>query len=561
MQSMVGNPQPQHFLVETRRRRKLSCLQNRNVLAAIIFLISLVLTIFLLLRLSSSGRFGDDAGEWLQAEKAGKFKKEFTIFHTKASTDLETSQYRYIVAVDAGSTGTRAYVYRWPQKTTHEKKQQLPEFTLTASLRMWPGLSSFGQDLDTLRIYMRTMMHYCGTSIGSSSITKETPVYVYATAGMRLIKDEEQKNIMETVLDTILHGPEAFRIRPEQVQIISGELEGALAWLSVNYMMKTLPEATLSNTPSQAPVSTLGLMDIGGGSMQVAYEVEDYRSAEKLVPVRIHLENGIIKEYRIFSKSLLGFGMNEARKKYHLFEESRYSAPPPTISLACYPKYFIEHVPHKHRPFQGIGDFKACFTQVHHLLKTSSFEETRRQKPMSGKSWATSSSRKPRFVDFLPRPKTPMLVVGVAEYWNAVEDVFHLGTTHTDDSLPSSSVNESVLRKSILDPTLLYKKSANFCASSWDDLLADVASGKLAVTNESGATSFEKLRNQCFKSAWVLSLMDLFFGIKIRHPDLPSSSFAPSDNDIQMVAKNSLGSLPITWAIGVPILHHHLHHL
>ena len=525
--------------------RRIPFLQSRNLLAVMLFLTAMILTIFLVVRMVNRDPFND----WESAEQAGKFKKEYMTFPHDTDTSRNSAP-KFMVTVDCGSTGSRAYVYRWFEDSS---KASLPHFELLSCLKMWPGLSSFGQDLDTLKVYIRTLLHFCATSIGDQLYTKETPVYVFATAGMRLIEEKERTDIMETVLDTILHSSYSFQIHPSQVQIISGQLEGALAWLSVNYMTNTLPEVLKKDASRK---TTLGLMDIGGGSMQVAYEVEDIAASEGLVPINFSLLNGAKKEYQIFSKSLLGFGMNEARKKYH----RAFQGHSDNVSLACYPRDFQEPseskaiVKDKLTPFVGSGQFGLCFRQVHHLLKTSSAEETKRTTAIKTKK---SIFAKARYVDFLPRPKTPMIVVGVAEYWNSIEDVFHLGTKPDISPSATRSKGEEHLENTIIDPTTLFAKTSAFCSRPWPLILQDVEAGKLDVPNENGASSFEKLRNQCFKSAWTLSLMDIFFGIPTSTDG--SSKSSSLTMDIQLVAKNTLGNFPLSWAIGVPILYYHLH--
>ncbi len=55
-------------------------------------------------------------------------------------------------------------------------------------------------------------------------------------------------------------------VRATQVQAITGEQEGVYAWLAVNYALGRLGSSTHES---------VGVLDMGGGSAQIAVEVKD----------------------------------------------------------------------------------------------------------------------------------------------------------------------------------------------------------------------------------------------------------------------------------------------
>ena len=562
-----------------------------------------------MLRISSDKSYfdslDDSAMEDPLDEASKKFNAEFMYYKT-GQPDVLAFPVRFMVVVDAGSTGSRGYVYSWLEDPSSDK---LPDFQLHASIKLWPGISAFtGLKGPELNSYLRSLWHFCGTVIkeikakaeakakakakGVFIMTPEsgppmdqaTPVYLFATAGMRLVPEAERKTIMNTVFDSIMYSAFNFQVHPSQVRIIEGQLEGILAWLSVNYLTRSLPECPNREddvADSDQAAATLGLLDIGGGSMQMAYEPSDYSSHDPslFVPINFQLLNGKSCEYRIFSKSLLGMGMNEARRKYHGLKQASNSS-----LFECYPSGYAEEEggssggpnvvtasPLKRPSFVGTGKFAQCCKTVKSLLKSNVEQELRLNTTLPRKQ-VTVPEDPPWY---FPKPKSAMTIFGVAEYWNTVEDVFHLGTSG-DDPMTDVKINAKEF----------FRISRKYCTKPWSQILEDVKYGKIRVQDAPGITAHERLKLQCFKSSWLLAIMEQFFHIKYTFRG--ANEHAADDNDkdngngdgddsdvggffsffsgtqtskdqVQMIAKNRLGELPLCWAVGVPILYYSHH--
>ena len=68
------------------------------------------------------------------------------------------AQYDYGVMMDAGSTETVCYLYRWPRQYAHEEVpnvEPLMEGLEALSLKVTPGISSFAANLSGLEGYLR----------------------------------------------------------------------------------------------------------------------------------------------------------------------------------------------------------------------------------------------------------------------------------------------------------------------------------------------------------------------------------------------------------------------
>lgn len=106
-------------------------------------------------------------------------------------------------------------MYRWTDGLS-----SLPEISRypECQYQITPGISSFSDNLDGLDDYFDKLFEYAESCLEKRNI----PVYVLATAGMRLLPVENQNRIVkkiEKILDRL-----GFSIN--RVQVISGDQEG-----------------------------------------------------------------------------------------------------------------------------------------------------------------------------------------------------------------------------------------------------------------------------------------------------------------------------------------------
>lgn len=87
--------------------------------------------------------------------------------------------YHYGVVIDAGSSGSRIHVYKWPPKT-HENK--LPNITKLYSNKTEPGISSFKDNINGLDNYIKMLVSMSEDHV-PSHLHNQTYIYVMATAG------------------------------------------------------------------------------------------------------------------------------------------------------------------------------------------------------------------------------------------------------------------------------------------------------------------------------------------------------------------------------------------
>ncbi|XP_071946778.1 ectonucleoside triphosphate diphosphohydrolase 3-like isoform X2 [Antedon mediterranea] len=227
-------------------------------------------------------------------------------------TDMGTPD-SYGVVFDAGSTGTRLYVYRWPGG----KVNGTGVVEETAVCTDGEALSTF----DTHPEDAGSALETCVNATELPAPKDVTRAFLGATAGMRIV-DERNPSISNAIFTSVrkyLHNSKFDFRNDNDARIIDGDEEGISGWISTNYIMKTLEESpkTFSRHVRSLfyskPKSTIGALDLGGASMQISFIPEN---AESISHAQINKLRLYGVNYSVYSMSYLCYGANEARRQY-----------------------------------------------------------------------------------------------------------------------------------------------------------------------------------------------------------------------------------------------------
>ncbi|CAK68327.1 unnamed protein product (macronuclear) [Paramecium tetraurelia] len=253
----------------------------------------------------------------------------------------------YGVMFDAGSSGTRVYVYSWNCRET----QTMPYVSLSEKSiekKVKPGISSFATKLNEIPAYLQPLIDFALSNI-PKSMKAYTPIMLGATAGMRLLPVESQTQIMKEVQRVFLKSGLLF-LSEQWARVITGQEEGAYMWLSLNYLLQTMSD--------QQQVTTI---DLGGASTQISFKPKG-----KIEDGMMDLIIPNLNEYEIFSSSYLLFGMDQALIQVHKQFQDNDTF---TITTPCYFSGY-ENVYEYDARFKviGQGNYQECRRLIRQYL-------------------------------------------------------------------------------------------------------------------------------------------------------------------------------------------------
>ncbi|RWS08400.1 ectonucleoside triphosphate diphosphohydrolase 2-like protein, partial [Dinothrombium tinctorium] len=158
-----------------------------------------------------------------------------------------------------------------------------------------------------------------------------TPLYFGATAGMRILQ-VGKPSLAEFIINSIKKAFAKLKVNGKvisarDIRIIPGKEEGVFSWISVNYLLKNIAPLAGGEMRNR----TVGILDMGGASAQIAYEVSNTtaRTAEE--------EDVVLfgTEYRVLADSNLCFGKDEALKRYLVTLIQSHSSSDSIITDPC----------------------------------------------------------------------------------------------------------------------------------------------------------------------------------------------------------------------------------
>ena len=96
-------------------------------------------------------------------------------------------------------------------------------------------------------------------------------------------------------------------------RVMSGEEEAAFAWAAANFLYGTLlPNIHGSGAVTKPVNGTVGTVDLGGASTQIAFFVPSQDISEGIFKLQI----GSQRHWNIYAKSFLMYGHNSARNRH-----------------------------------------------------------------------------------------------------------------------------------------------------------------------------------------------------------------------------------------------------
>lgn len=202
----------------------------------------------------------------------------------------------YSVMIDAGSTGSRVHAYKFHGPAN----RVVLESELFEQLK--PGLSSFKDDPAAAAQSIVPLLDHALAIIPEEQ-RASTPVNIKATAGLRMLGTTEAENILNSCRQLLTTYPMHYDRGNGGVEIMDGLSEAYFAWVTVNYLMNHL---------SKPPQNTAVMLDLGGGSTQIALSVPmgkgNLNHASDLISKSV-----MGADHKMFLHSYLGYGLMAGR--------------------------------------------------------------------------------------------------------------------------------------------------------------------------------------------------------------------------------------------------------
>ncbi|XP_028655011.2 ectonucleoside triphosphate diphosphohydrolase 4 isoform X1 [Erpetoichthys calabaricus] len=466
---------------------------------------------------------------WLFKDK--QFQRYLARVTDMEATDTSNPNLNYGIVVDCGSSGSRIFVYCWPRHNGNphdllDIKQMRDKNRKPVVMKIKPGISDLATTPEKASDYIYPLLSFAENHIPKGK-HKETPLYILCTAGMRILPESQQEALLEDLrTDIPVHFD--FLFSDSHVEVISGKQEGVYAWIGINFVLgrfdhieeddDAIVEVHIPGSENQEALirkRTAGILDMGGVSTQIAYEVPKTVSFASLQQEEV--AKNLLAEfnlgcdahqtehvYRVYVTTFLGFGGNAARQRYeeslfnkaavengllgkHIGEtsESPYLDP-------CLPLDIEDEIQNggKSLYLRGTGDFDLCRVVI---------------QPFMNKTNETHSSLNGVYQPLIEYTNSEFY--GFSEFYYCTEDVLRMGGDY--------------------DATKYSNAAKSYCATKWTTLKERFDRGLYA-----SHADLHRLKYQCFKSAWMYEVFHVGFSFPENYKGLKTAQLV-YDKEVQ----------------------------
>lgn len=214
----------------------------------------------------------------------------------------------FLVVMDAGSTGTRAYAFSYPPRVVGASGngyvKGLPYVMpkVLFSVKREPGISSFSNNEAGLRSHLGGLCsdvreRIAGFTESASEDVSNVPIFLGGTAGMRDLRPAQRAAVLRGVRGALADSGFYFAHSQQQAHVLAGVEEAAFGWLTAN-------SATGYDAGDSA--RTFGSLDIGGESAEIAFVPETDSLMEGLFPI---FHGKLSNTVRLYAHSFMHYGI------------------------------------------------------------------------------------------------------------------------------------------------------------------------------------------------------------------------------------------------------------
>ncbi|XP_030062883.1 ectonucleoside triphosphate diphosphohydrolase 2 [Microcaecilia unicolor] len=235
---------------------------------------------------------------------------------------------KYGIVLDAGSSHTALFVYKWPADKENDTGI-VSEHTMCDV--NGPGISGYAHNPPEAGKSLVECLNQAQKHVPEERHSI-TPIYLGATAGMRLLKEENATSsnaVLESVSSTLKSYPFDFR----GANILSGQEEGLFGWVTANYLLENFVKYGWIGRWIRPRKQTIGAMDLGGASTQITFETtENIENPDDQLVLRLYGQT-----YKVYTHSFLCYGRDQMLIRL-LSKVIQAEATSTQISNPCWPR-------------------------------------------------------------------------------------------------------------------------------------------------------------------------------------------------------------------------------
>lgn len=409
---------------------------------------------------------------------------------------------------------------------------------------MKPGVSTFATNPEQVGPeHLETLIQHALDTVPEKEV-KNTPIFLLATAGMRLLPDIERNQLLESICSYARERTD-FQL-PDcdlHIQVIPGETEALYGWIATNYLLGGFDSPGVHDHGKGH--HTYGFLDMGGASAQLAFApnaTEAEKHANDLRLLRLRDIDGAAKEYQVFLSTWLGFGANEARRRYvQALLEANDAQGARELPDPCLPEGLVtttegEIVPLVPEELNddpyllGTGQFEECLRQTYPLLEKDA--------PCDDDPCLLNGVHVPA-IDFDVNH-----FIGISEYWHTTHEIFEM--SHKDKAYDFNTYQQRV---------------QEFCSQDWDTIDAGVVEQKWGKKVDR-----KKAYEVCFKASWIINILHDGIGIPRVGIENTQGHGLNGTKEVLQSAKdrgfldafqavNKIDSTEVSWTLGKAVLY------
>lgn len=370
----------------------------------------------------------------------------------------------YAIIIDAGSTGSRAFVFEFSLENGVRK------VIGTKGMKVTPGLSSFGDNPKKAISYFEPLLIDCTKFIPKSKL-ENTQLFIKGTAGMRLLEDKKQEDIWNELINGLKDHPDIpFKILRSNLGTIDGHSEAYYAVLSSNYIAGSI-DGNLKRIPN---VEMVGALDMGGSSTQLIFHT--YTKPTESV-----------KSKDFWSHSWLNYGVEVMRDKVHDYLINHYENSTANNRVKLVDNILLKNpctfsgheFIRDQYIIKGYGDGVQCVDIIKKLVWNNYDEKCNIGKACS--------------VDDITHPDIKGHFYGMSVYFYALDCIRQLGP-ETLNHWPNPSINE------------LEAAAHKFCEFEWSIVESTMIPSPHKYTRD------DQIVNRCLEGLYLVTLLEYGFG-------------------------------------------------